>query len=85
MTQTLESNILIFFQDGAEYDEYGNRRKERYGLGTRPRGYDRSDRYQETEQRPVYDYPAPSRTIDTKRKAVRYYILNFFVPIKLYF
>ena len=27
------------FQDGAEYDEYGNRKK--YGSGTLPRGYDR--------------------------------------------
>ena len=31
--------IPTMLQDGAEYDEYGNRQK--YGSGTLPRGYDR--------------------------------------------
>jgi len=60
--------------DGAEYDEYGNRKKQRLN---RPRGY---DRYQEEPSAPVevaaraprprYNYPAPQRTVDTERKAV---------------
>merc|ERR1712223_1857439 len=64
-------------RDGAEYDEYGNRKKygsghrrESAGSGTLPRGYDRGYQNYETEPRPVYNYPPPSRTIDTKRKAV---------------
>ena len=84
---------MYMLQDGAEYDEYGNRQK--YGSGTLPRGYDRGGLFTiiffclftfhknnyisiflgyqnyETEPRPVYNYPPPSRTIDTKRKAVR--------------
>merc|ERR1711953_781329 len=58
--------------DGAEYDEYGNRKKQRLN---RPRGY---DRYQEEPSAPVevaaraprYNYPVPQRTVDTERKAV---------------
>ena len=64
--------LIPTFQDGTEYDEYGNRKREQYGLGvTRPRGYDRSDRYpQESEPRPVYNYQKPSRTVDNDLKAV---------------
>jgi hypothetical protein len=62
-------------RDGAEYDNYGNRKKERYGLGTQnlPRGYDRHSEVpslepspaqvsidtQEFENRPRYQYPEP--------------------------
>ena len=69
----------MLFQDGTEYDEYGNRKKAQYGLGsTRPRGYDRSDRYpQESEPRPVYNYQKPSRTVDNDLKAVSTNKINF--------
>ena len=100
--------MWYMLQDGAEYDEYGNRKKygsghrrESAGSGTLPRGYDRGwflhlficlfiitkKKYffkflgyqnYETEPRPVYNYPPPSRTIDTKRKAVRIFFQIYF-------
>ena len=67
----------IFFKDGAEYDEYGNRQKYQAGGKNIPRGYDRRSYVEEepiqrepTRPRPVYPNPSPKRTIDTKRKAV---------------
>jgi len=70
-----------FRPDGAEYDEYGNRKQyqQNQARSNIPRGYNRrgyleEQQFEQQQQnprpRPVYPNPSPKRTIDTKRKAV---------------
>lgn len=66
-----------FRPDGAEYDEYGNRKQYGNANGNLRRGYNKPQQpaaesrgrpAQQERPRPVY--PPPQRTVDAKRKAV---------------
>ena len=79
---------MLFLKDGAEYDEYGNRKQyqQNQARSKIPRDYNRrgyleEQQFEQQQQnprpRPVYPNPSPKRTIDTKRKAVSTHLTNF--------